>query len=1036
MAVKTTRRNPTQVDTDNYYDDLNEGYFNFTSFKGINSKQNYISIDQESFEDAKNVYLDQNAQLSTRPIVGKITILPNNQKIVKIIKINNVTFYHTVNDANTFYIYFYMANEWQEREVGEKLCITWIYDKYFVFTNNLIFAFSYDFDTNTINWYDAKDVLYVPTIVEGPESQDKNIFTDSENLQYTFQYGVSINVDRLIGNEVTVTIDEETFNITFVLNNDKVFTKQIYELSNATMYVARDRGNIIAKTTTNDTSLYYSPDGYMFQTIPFPDFPQGRSYIYTISDDGLELYFTCTSDNGENPIVYYMTLTEDFQVTSWVKIETNILSSLSFTSNHYVKRDTGSSESNLYDDDSEGINGCQKVQNLNCSPVLIHSPEVGKFAILCQSYGRAYYYRDWTYLRNGNIYDYDEDIEYSYKEVNPLPNDIGYSCYTILVYEKSGSSWNAHISTGIHKFTVTSSWRNFKSMVYNYVGKFIQFNSDENLYTVQLDNNYIAKGKIIAREDEFFSGGSSDPTYLYINIYKDVWFIQSLSDFKFPDNKSFRVIYNNGNLLTNIAGYRQTANQDCILNNTLSNIKDIDNYNASDYAWTYTYDGHGRTLSQGVREDFPWTADLQSTFTVINEGSISKYFVMDFDKNVLTDTYFYYQSSKIPLLQRKSEDNEVYEIIPLYIDYSEKYILYYSNSKLYSSNYTGTIVVTSSSSGTINFLIPDKIVNFIGATNINVFNINNKLYWTSSEGTPGQLYVPESNVVELADKITNFAVFSQTSLGVFLEDSVYEFMYDTSNSVYRLAPTKLQLGCKKDADVLVSYDGSTIFLSTIKGLSGLTYQDFVQSTEQVYSYLTDNILDMYDEYYEGGPIKLYQYKYWLFMYRDDSTIAYVYDTRNQSWWKWEFVYPIQQIVYTNDKLIVLMNNTTYNMYDDNTIYDDGVFPFDWYILSQKLHFNAPNYYKHIKQLAIITSQDSSKMRYKLCFKNYRNLNNLVDSDTVEYQIEQLNTLIKRVSFMKTNAFQFCIRKDDTDKHPSPFVVPDIAVKYRITEATR
>ena len=131
-----------------------------------------------------------------------------------------------------------------------------------------------------------------------------------------------------------------------------------------------------------------------------------------------------------------------------------------------------------------------------------------------------------------------------------------------------------------------------------------------------------------------------------------------------------------------------------------------------------------------------------------------------------------------------------------------------------------------------------------------------------------------------------------------------------------------------------------------------------------------------------------------------------------------------------------MNDTTYEMYHNNTIYDDGTSPFDWYILSQKLHFNAPNYYKHVRQLAVITSQDGPTMRYKLGFKNYRNLNNLVDVDTVEYPIEQLNTLIKRVSFMKTNAFQFSISKDKTDKYPMPFVVPDIAIKYRVTEAIR
>ena len=62
--------------------------------------------------------------------------------------------------------------------------------------------------------------------------------------------------------------------------------------------------------------------------------------------------------------------------------------------------------------------------------------------------------------------------------------------------------------------------------------------------------------------------------------------------------------------------------------------------------------------------------------------------------------------------------------------------------------------------------------------------------------------------------------------------------------------------------------------------------------------------------------------------------------------------------------------------------------------------------------------------------------NLQDTDVVSYEIEELSTLIKRVNFVKTNAFQFEIGSDDMDKHPVYFVTPDIAIKYRITERVR
>ena len=1043
MAVKTVRRNPMQVDTDDYYDDLNEGYFNFTSFKGINSKQNYISIDQESFEDAKNVYLDQNAQLSTRPVVNHINVLPEDEVIIQIVKINSLTIYHTF-DGTNYYIRFYMADAWQVYQVGEKICIAWIYDKYFVFTNDNIFAFSYNYDDNSVNWYKAADIIYIPTFTDDEStSQESNIFTTGEIFSYIFEYGVSINVDEIIGSQVNVDIDGEVFQITFQLNNDKVFTKQIYELSDATIYVARNRGNMIARTTTNLTSLYYSADGTMFQTIPFPNFPSERNFIYTISDDGLEIYFACNHNRDENPIIFYMPLSQDFQPTSWIQINNTVQNNYKFNANQYVKKDEDSRFAHLFDADSEGVNGCCSFLGFSGTPRFIHSPEAGSFAIYYTTFGRAQYYRDWTHSYDGynHIYNSNDDTTFSYTPVNPVPtydnegqlNGQEYSSASIIVGNRTDNRWSLSTSPCIKRYPGYSSIRLF---LYNNVGRFITMyvvsGGDYYLYTTQLDSSNIAQGSI------YYGLGTveiNSTEYLYVELGKEIFNIIELNDIRLEGINSCRLVYNNGNLQVSAAGYRSTANCDAILQLVLSNIQNIANYNASDYNWTYTYNGEGG-IEQGVRLDFPWTAQSTQTYTTIYENGHSEEFVIDFDNNVLTNLYYYYQGATIPLLDRKDEEGQSYYISPLYIDYSEKYIMYYSNSKIYSSNYTGQITVSSTEAGLINYLIPDRIVNFIGATSINVFSIDNKLYWTSSEGEAGQLYVPESNVVELEDEITNLVVFSQTSLGVFLEDAVYEFMYDTTNSVYRLASTKLQLGCKKGADVLVSYDGSTIFLSTVKGLSGLTYQDFVQSTEQVYTYLTDNILDMYDDYYAGGPIKLYQYKYWMFMYRQDETTLYLYDTRNSSWWKWEFIHPIKQIVYTDDKVIVLMNDTTYVMAHNNTIYDDQSIPFDWYILSQKLHFGAPNYYKHVRQLAIITSQEGITMRYKLGFKNYRNLRNLIDTDTVEYSIEQLNTLIKRVSFMKTNAFQFSISKDSTDKYPMPFVVPDIAIKYRITEAIR
>ena len=169
----------------------------------------------------------------------------------------------------------------------------------------------------------------------------------------------------------------------------------------------------------------------------------------------------------------------------------------------------------------------------------------------------------------------------------------------------------------------------------------------------------------------------------------------------------------------------------------------------------------------------------------------------------------------------------------------------------------------------------------------------------------------------------------------------------------------------------------------------------------------------------------------------------VYDLRTSSWWVWRLPQIPKQLVYINDNtftedlVLVTGRGDVYKFnFDEVSVYDNEFIPFDWSFTTQKMHFGAPNNYKHIRSVSIVTEQSGRPLRFKLKFTNYRNLNNLSDSDTVEYDIDQLTTMIKRVNFIKTNAFQLQVSNDKTDKYPQAFVTPNIAIKYRITERLR
>ena len=65
MARSTFRRTPLQNDVD--FGDLNGGFFRYTKFGGLCDNRNDAVIDQETFADCKNVFVDTNELLTSRP---------------------------------------------------------------------------------------------------------------------------------------------------------------------------------------------------------------------------------------------------------------------------------------------------------------------------------------------------------------------------------------------------------------------------------------------------------------------------------------------------------------------------------------------------------------------------------------------------------------------------------------------------------------------------------------------------------------------------------------------------------------------------------------------------------------------------------------------------------------------------------------------------------------------------------------------------------------------------------------------------------
>lgn len=1134
---RTIKRNSIQIDPDDY-GDLNEQYFNFASFGGINTNKNYVSVNQYSFEDANNVYVDQNNQLSTRPPIKSVTIdyLIEDEKIVDIQKVNNILFYKTRNFNGEVWVYsliFKVESTWYNMQLnGEnpKTKVIFINDYYFIMVEGPvpITAFKVNLD-GSISGYESSETIYVPItkIVQGTseiENESKNLLTTSEIARYLFEHDLNntINTEKLINNILTVTIGNDKYEITFQQGNQIVFASKVMQVeipldsysyntypgSHIHYSNQGENGKImIDYREDNKNKFYLSLDGELYSKYTFP-VHNSLDYCCTISDDGLRIFYSTMSlyvINNERYIrVYYADL-DGINISSW-----NSFDQLIGTIENGIYKNSESNIREIWGTGSVGYSSKRNNGAYSVTASVCHAPDKSNavfVARVSQSYVCYNYTDDNTIYQDNNSGNttlttgnfskpvlvfivFKENIntneietygDFSTVALNGIEDGqtiSDYSDYTLHPYRMFADV----VDLSFVRYVVTNSLNiivlgaNVTYLRFDGVN-IVRLNESNVFYSAINNNNYLYSiGALLSSEDyndyynnerycviercyfkamyrfmmygEQYRNSDVDnnqltftPNYAYrinyVNGSLSLTFVYNTQDVLYGEYGYCRysVIFGNLNLVPNLASNRNTyvTNKYTYTGNITSEI--IISYNR--YNYPYCINGHPEyTLTGNYQTRF-----VERTVNTISEGylnDVGNMYIMSDGQDILSDKWYYHNNTIYPLLSNNIND----VFYPLYVSNDGSYFVYYNsyNNTIYTNNYEGYATIDVLNYGSLNYIIPDFFENFITS----VITIGDKLYQSQTRFDNDDrplLYFPIDSEVKFIDNITNLVVFSQTSLGVFLENFVYEYQYSTDNEVFTLTPTKLQLGCKEGADILVGYDGSTIFMTQLKGVAGLTYADFVQSTEQVYNYLSDNIMDLYDSFKSDEKIKLYQYKYWLFMYKQDLDYLYLLDTRTSTWWKWTLPYNPQVIVYDNieDKLKIVLNGqiTEFDFDNEEQYYFDYIgTEIEWYFKSQKIHFGAPNNYKHIRQVNVITTQSGNELRYKLKFTNYRNLNNLSDTDTVDFEINQLSTLIKRVSFMKTNAFQFEISNDETNHKPTYFETPDIAIKYRITERVR
>ena len=1008
----------------------------FNKFSGLNTDKNYVNVDQESFSDVNNMYIDKEGRLSTRPPIIDSKFKGYNVQSVQIL--NGILFVIINNELWTDYGYkndLYKIVE----SISPNAKVYWIQDKYVVFDTDNIFGLVLSKEDKSVTIIPSEELIYIPNSISDKDANGnirKNIFTP--NTAYSVLYKSPLSEETspddsdIDGKPVKFTMNDKEYSVVWKHGNWRTFITPIYKgeaISNVTHILFSKSGKYAICYNYKDVSdgFYYSSNfGSTFYRIDNP-FNDVSARCICIAEDESGILYVGKWDNRKN-YVYFSEMPEDGYTFNWENM------SFDDIVNTYNCYNTGSTNSDYqYCYTKHYISSVGENRVAYC---------IDKNNwVICSGSNT---YSTTTYYTNSPT---DTTSSSSSNNNTNVPIQIVAKINSVRVgVLKYSDPWN---STGILQGSRESDVAPYKidpitckvkmSVIDDRAYFILQFYTGDSEGTIK--NWYPSYSLFTATSDNGFAPGVRYGTHVGTSdrgiitscgqdFDSDVRDSSVLSNDKWLDyllipNSSFTDIYiskialRNKNL-SSFSYYRRSIKVNGDYNSDHKSVVDLSKTSNEKRKLPYETFEHS-------------DLDNSFSFNFSTYGGLPNYSKVS-ESSVLTDEGLYIVNGKTLVRYQTFEST-----IPLLLD-GENFVCFDESEKiLYSNGLAKEVLVT------YNYLIPSFISEIV--RNNFTLAIDNNIYQTEyvKGNSFSKLYIPEDSKVILEGEITNVIVFSEVSLGIFLKDKVYEYVYDSdvssslSVSTFRLRPTKLQLGCLKGSDIIHTYDGSTIIMTTKLGVAALNYQQFISSTEQVYNFLSSTIDDVYKEWSDNyrTPIKITLYKDYIIFYNTLDSKFLILDARNTSWWVWKVPFIVKQIFELYNQLMIsdsFGRTYLFNMDNEKSCYDVNGSIIEWNFKTQKLHFGAPNNYKHLTRVSIITDKDYDKLIYELKFNNYRNLLGNSYDDCSMHKINSLTTIIERVSFIKTNAFQIEISSNELSK--SPFIASAFIIHYRITEEIR
>lgn len=1065
---------------------INYKYFNQANWQGLSDDKNILTVNQESFEDCQNVYVNDEGMLKSRPATKIYTVddqgLGNLSDILKVWTFDEVTVYKSESNDSKYLTFVSRDTIKQEEltpaEYGQdaNIKLALIENKIFVF-NELSLHY---YDIHDASYSDANEFIYIPTtkiIVNDVESENEseNELTTTQITKYIYDDADSLRFGKFVGKQITIILDDTKYNIQFEENQHLSFVEKLTKVpikcssagymlgeNSAAMPLidVSENGQILLteveydakEKTVTDMTLHYSADGITYSVLPelndicgIPHLSKDGTYVAAFAEGattpkGLYFYSVLKTEPLENGDVDYKykrwknvlenAKYKDIDILSFISIKYN--GSFKIGSTDY-RFPTGSEYRNNvflngvfddydnycivtpYDTAEEANSG-----NLNyyintlSNSLQFNKPTLSLSKSICsiKSISNEFYVDLLDGFMNFSIPttgDAGVTDAYVYLGQNKVK-------YTKVTYRKSGNYYILEFENGSNSVYISASptTRTYDSnLIYVLSGQIIYV-------TVVGFNEYLSECHYHGLDVPLISYSLD-----YTIITNMICYITSQSITRYTNTRC--------NYKNQVAHSTTSLSEaEIFVKNSLKNAMYVSGNNIF-----VICQGTSNSYSHAIvyRYVFEQITDNSKLISVIsNYGAYSRLTSTEFRPN--SNTLLSYNNNLNVVISNRyiwpindAATRLLFGATPVLNNYSPSIYLVSSNMLYKSASKVEIDVVEQ---GVNNYLLPDKISKLYNY----YFSKNSTLYISSYKyvnENEFKLYLPKINTEEMDSKITNLCPISNTEMGIFLQDDIYYVSQDDTTGGYRYYKSKLSIGCKDGSDVITTFDGKNVIFVSNRGLVALSYQDFVASTEQTITYLSDTIHKRFADF-NTSAVKLYQYEYWIVCYTTDDLIAYVYDIRNSSWWPMKCHNTIKDVYTLNYKPLILSNDKLYTISKAEEQYfdDDATDKIEWFIVSQKLHFGAINNYKHIVNMTLSSVNDDSNCNAVLQIVNYRKLPNDATETYIEYEINVARTFVKKINHFKVTNFQYRLFNDVKEAIQYPLCLSNVSLKYTIT----